>query len=235
MNEVRPGSGAMFDAIAERYDVVNRVTSLGLDQGWRRKAVRALALPPGARVLDLATGTADVAIRIAQTHPDAQVVGVDPSPAMLAIGREKLTRLGLGERVELFEGDATALDFDDASFDGVIIAFGIRNVPDRLRGLREMARVARPGARIVVLELSEPEPGVIGSLARLHVHTIVPRIGAWLSRAPEYRYLERSIAAFPPPDEFCRLIEQAGLSVERVERLGFGACHLFVGRVRGAA
>lgn len=227
----RLGSGAMFDNIAARYDLVNRVTSLGMDRGWRRRAVRALDLGERAHVLDVATGTGDVAIAIAEAHPDARVTGLDPSSGMLEVARQKLG--ALADRIELVAGDAERLPFPDAAFDGVVIAFGIRNVPDRPRALAEMARVTRAGGRVVVLELSEPEPGLVGSVARLHVHRIVPRLGAWLSRAPEYRYLEQSIAAFPPPAEFAELMTRAGLELDRVERLGFGACHLFVARSRG--
>jgi len=226
----RGGSGAMFDRIADRYDTLNRLLSLGVDQGWRRRTVNALKLTGGARVLDLATGTADLAIAIARRQPDAQVVGLDPSAGMLAVGAEKLRRLGLDERVELVEGDAEALPFADDSFDGVSIAFGIRNVPDRARALAEMARVTRPAGRIAILELGEPRGSVLGPLARFHVHRVVPTLGAWLSGASEYRYLERSIAAFPPAEVFADLMRGAGLDVLSVEPLTFGVCTLYVAR-----
>ncbi len=217
----------MFDAIAERYDLVNRIISLGIDQSWREKTVAALNLAQGARVLDLATGTADLAIQIAKEGSD--VVGVDPSPRMLAIGRRKVHEAMLHEHVELVVGDAQALAFADSSFDGVSIAFGIRNVPDRARALREMARVTKPGGRVAVLELSEPESGgLLGPLARFHVHTLVPWVGSLISGAAEYRYLQRSIAAFPSATEFARLMQEHGLDVLRVEPLTFGVCHLYV-------
>ena len=227
----RPGSGQMFDAIARRYDLLNRVLSGGVDRRWRRKTVDALALPAGApaRVLDVATGTADLAIAIARRHPLATVVGLDPSTNMLEVGRRKLEKRGLADRVTLVEADAEALPFDDASFDGATIAFGIRNVPDRARGLAEMARVVRPGGRVCVLELSEPRGGLLAPIARFHVHVLVPRIGALLSGAKEYRYLQASIAAFPPADEFAAMMATAGLIVEDVRALTFGVCHLYVG------
>jgi demethylmenaquinone methyltransferase/2-methoxy-6-polyprenyl-1,4-benzoquinol methylase len=228
----RPGSGEMFDAIAARYDLVNRVLSFGIDQSWRRATVAALQLGSGARVLDVATGTGDLAIQVARAAADVRVVGLDPSAKMLEIGRQKIRDGGLGERVELRAGDAQELPFADSTFDGVCIAFGIRNVPDRARALREMARVTRPGGRIAVLELSEPR-GVLAPIARLHVHTLVPWVGALLSGAREYRYLERSIAAFPPPERFAEMMEQAGLEVVEVRPMTFGACHLFVGERRG--
>jgi len=224
----RQGSGGMFDGIAERYDLVNRVISLGIDMRWRRRALRALALRPGARVLDVATGTADLAILTAESEASATVVGIDPSERMLAVGREKVARRGLEQRVELRSGDAESLPFGDASFDAVSIAFGIRNVPDRDRALAEMARVTRPGGRVVVLELSEPPRGFFGPFARFHMHTLVPYVGGLISGASEYKYLVRSIAAFPPAAEFSAKMENAGLRVLETEPLTFGVCHCYV-------
>lgn len=227
------GSGAMFDRIAARYDLLNRMMSLGLDRRWRTRLVRSLRLGPDAHVLDVASGTADAALRIAAMHPDARVTGLDPSAGMLAVGAEKVRRRGLDARIDLVVGDAQALPHEAATFDAATIAFGIRNVPDRLRGLREMARVTRPGGRVAVLELGEPRGSALASLARLHVHHVVPRLGALLSGSREYRYLQASIAAFPPPDEFQQMMREAGLADVRVDRLSFGAVHLFTGTVPG--
>jgi demethylmenaquinone methyltransferase / 2-methoxy-6-polyprenyl-1,4-benzoquinol methylase len=223
------GSGAMFDGIAHRYDLVNRVISLGIDQSWRKKTVRSLELRPGARVLDLATGTGDLAIMVSRMHPEVTIVGVDPSARMLEVGQKKLTEAALSERIQLQVGDAQALKFPDNSFDGLCIAFGIRNVPDRLQGLREMARVTKAGGRVAILELSEPRGGVLGPLARFHVHSVVPAVGALLSGAKEYRYLQKSIAAFPPAAEFEALMVEAGMRVVSSTALTFGVCHLYVG------
>ena len=229
------GSGQMFDNIAGRYDRLNRILSLGVDQGWRRKTVAALCLSPGARVLDVATGTADLALEILRQAPDSTVVGVDPSHAMLEVGREKVAAAGLGRAVRLEAGDAQKLPFDDDSFDGSAIAFGIRNVPNRLKGLQEMVRVTRPGGRVTVLELSEPQGGLLGFLAHFHVKTLVPLIGSLFSGSREYRYLQKSIAAFPPAPEFAHLMVEAGLDVVTVEALTFGVCHLFVAQAPAAA
>jgi demethylmenaquinone methyltransferase / 2-methoxy-6-polyprenyl-1,4-benzoquinol methylase len=223
-----PGSGAMFDRIAARYDTMNRVLSLGLDRGWRRRTVRALQLGERPRVLDLATGTGDLAIDIARMHPGAQVIGLDPSPRMLAIAEAKLARRGLSDRVTLVRGDAQQLPYASCEMDAATIAFGIRNVPDRPAALREMARVVRPGGRIAVLELGEPERGVLARAARFHCRHVVPVLGALLSGAREYRYLQRSIAAFPPNAEFARVMERAGLHVIEAAPLTFGVCTLFV-------
>lgn len=226
------GTGAMFDRIARRYDLVNRVISLGLDASWRRRTVRALQLGDRPRVLDLATGTGDLAITIANARPNATVVGLDPSTEMLAVAARKVAREQLDGRISLVVGDAQALPYADCEMDAVTIAFGIRNVPDRAAALREMARVTRPGGRVAILELGEPRGRVLGRIARFHTHRVVPRIGALLSGAREYSYLERSIAAFPPREEFAELMERCGLHVVDVTPLAFGACTLYVATPR---
>lgn len=226
------GSGEMFDAIAPRYDLLNRLMSLGVDQSWRRKTVASLELRPGARVLDLATGTGDLALLIARMSPEVSIVGVDPSRNMLDIGRQKVAAAELAHRVSLEVGRGEELPFPNASFDGVTIAFGIRNVPDRARALAEMRRVTKPGGRVAILELSEPRSGLMAPLARFHVHTVVPWLGGLLSGAREYRYLQQSIAAFPDAETFSGMMRVAGLEVLRCEPLTFGVCHLYVGTPR---
>lgn len=228
LQDQKLGSGAMFDRIARRYDFVNRVISLGLDQRWRRRTVAALQLGERPRVLDLATGTGDLAIAIANARPGASVIGLDPSAEMLAIAGTKVAKKHLADRIELVIGDAQKLPYADCELDAVTIAFGIRNVPDRAAALREMARVVRPGGRIAILELGEPRGGVLGRVARFHTRHVVPRIGALLSGAREYAYLQKSIAAFPPADEFVTMMTAAGLQVVEVVPLSFGACTLFV-------
>jgi demethylmenaquinone methyltransferase/2-methoxy-6-polyprenyl-1,4-benzoquinol methylase len=227
------GSGAMFDRIAARYDRVNRVLSLGLDQRWRRRVVRSLGIAKGElgehpRVLDVATGTGDLAIEIARSCPGATVIGLDPSPGMLAIAAQKLAKRGLTDRVSLVEGDAQALPQKNCEVDAATIAFGIRNVPDRALGLRELARVVRPGGRIAVLELGEPKKGVLAAAARFHSHHFVPRIGALLSGKREYHYLQKSVAAFPPAEQFADMMRAAGLKVLEVVPMTFGVCTLYL-------
>jgi demethylmenaquinone methyltransferase/2-methoxy-6-polyprenyl-1,4-benzoquinol methylase len=222
----------MFDMIAPRYDLLNRLMSFGVDQRWRNKTVDALELKSGARVLDLATGTADLALKVLQRHPDVKVVGVDPSEGMLEVGRRKVAAKGLTRVCELKVGDAQQLPFEDNSFDGLCMAFGIRNVPDRARALREMARVVKPDGRIAILELSEPRGGLLGPLARFQIRTVVPFMGRLLSGAREYRYLQESIAAFPEPEVFAGIMRDSGLEVLRVTPLTFGVCCLYVARPR---
>jgi demethylmenaquinone methyltransferase/2-methoxy-6-polyprenyl-1,4-benzoquinol methylase len=229
---VRPGSGAMFDSIAPRYDLLNRIISLGMDQGWRRRAVAALGLGPGKVALDLATGTGDLALTMARAHPEATVIATDPSRGMLDVAVEKARPLG--GRIRFAVGDAQAIDLPDRAVDAVSMAFGIRNVPDRPRALAEMARVTRDGGRISILELSEPQHGLLAALARFHIHQVVPRIGGALSGSAEYAYLQRSIATFPAPDVFAATMSEAGLRVLEVAPMSFGAVCLFVATPRRA-
>jgi len=147
------------------------------------------------------------------------------------VGRRKLDREMLGERVMLVEGDAETLPFPDGAVDGIAMAFGIRNVPNRLRALAEMARVTRPGGRVAILELSEPRQGLLAPLARFHIHRLVPRLGAWLSGSNEYLYLQESIARFPSPPDFASLMRSAGLQILEVKPLTFGVACLFVATV----
>ena len=223
------GSGAMFDKIAHRYDLLNRVLSFGMDGRWRRALVAALGTPL-REVLDVATGTADVAIAVARRHPAARVVGLDPSRGMLQAGAPKVARFGLSESITLEVGDAQALPYASGRFDAACISFGIRNVPDRALALSEMRRVVRPGGVVAVLELGEPD-GIMGPFARFYVHRVVPKLGAWLSGAREYDYLQKSIAAFPAPAAFQALMASAGLSEVTRRRFNFGGTNLYVGHV----
>jgi demethylmenaquinone methyltransferase/2-methoxy-6-polyprenyl-1,4-benzoquinol methylase len=172
---------------------------------------------------------------IARIHPDARVVGSDPSSRMLEVGADKVARSGLADRVQLQAGDAQALPYEDDSFDGCCIAFGIRNVPDRSAALAEMARVTKPGGRIAVLELGEPSVGWLSPIARFHVRKVIPKIGGMLSGSREYKYLQESIAAFPSADDFATQMQACGLNVLDVKPLTFGACTLFVAEPLEAA
>ena len=230
MTTAQLGSGAMFDQIARRYDLMNRLISLGLDQSWRRQLVESLG-PCDGPLLDVATGTADVALAVAKAYPDRRVTGLDPSVNMLEVGRTKVQKRGWDARIELVEGDAQAMDFADDQFAGCCISFGIRNVPDRLQGLKEMARVTRPGGVVSILELGEPRRGLLAPFARFHVHTVVPTLGALLSGSKEYAYLARSIAAFPAPEDFADMMRAAGLVDVSVTPMSWDAAHLYIGRV----
>lgn len=226
------GSAQMFNAIAKRYDLLNRLLSLGMDRRWRKLSVKALHLSPGDRVLDLATGTGDLAIEIAAYRTQPLVVGADPALEMLRIGQGKVLATKNRSRVQMLGADALALPFVDNAFSGATIAFGIRNVPDRNLGLREMVRVVAPGRHVVVLELANPEGHWFAPFAKLYCQWIVPALGAIVSSRVAYRYLKTSMEGFPSSVEFCGMLEAAGLAEIQHRILFPGACHLYVGQVK---
>jgi demethylmenaquinone methyltransferase/2-methoxy-6-polyprenyl-1,4-benzoquinol methylase len=200
---------AMFDAIAPRYDLLNAVLSLGIDSGWRRAALRAALARRPRRILDVATGTADLALALKRRAPEAEVIGVDFAEAMLDVGRAKAKRRGLP--VELTVGDGTALAYEDASFDAVTIAFGLRNFADVGAGLREFRRVLRPGGRLVVLEFPPPPRGPFGAAFRLYFTRVLPLVGRLVSgHGGAYRYLPASALAFPEPPALASAMREAG-------------------------
>jgi demethylmenaquinone methyltransferase/2-methoxy-6-polyprenyl-1,4-benzoquinol methylase len=202
---------SMFDRIAPRYDLLNRLLSGGTDVRWRRRAVDLLELPAPARVLDLCTGTADLLIEALRRDPRHSGVGVDLSHGMLSRGAAKLRRGGYAGRAGLVGGDGERLPLRDASCDGALVAFGIRNVGDPVRALCEVVRVLRPGGRLVVLEFSMPR-GLLGSAYRFYFRSVLPRLGGLVSGdGSAYSYLPASVARFPAPRDFAALMEESGL------------------------
>lgn len=219
---VRPGSGQFFDSIASTYDLLNEVISLGYQRSWRSTLVSAIM--PAESVLDVSTGTADLAFLLAAEKPVLEVVALDPSVQMLAIAQRKLDAIRSSIQIsdfKLVEGTAEALPFEDAKFDCVTIAFGVRNFENRLKGLSEIVRVLRPGGRVAILELSAPDDDSILSRVRnFGVRYLVPFIAGTVSGRPEaYRYLADSMSKFPSKEEFERLLVEAGLVVQTYQRL----------------
>jgi demethylmenaquinone methyltransferase / 2-methoxy-6-polyprenyl-1,4-benzoquinol methylase len=198
----------MFDRIARRYDLVNTVLSAGIDGGWRRRAARETRLAAGGSALDVACGSGKLTARLARiAGPGGRVVGLDFSPEMLAIARED------HPGIEFLEGDALNLPFDSSTFDATTIAFGLRNLADPVRGLREMLRVIRPGGRAVVLEFVRPPRGLVGSAYRLYLRTVLPLVGGTLSGQPAaYRYLSDTVDSYRTPAELQAMAGQAGWS-----------------------
>ncbi len=223
-----PLVAAMFDRIAPRYDRLNRLLSLGIDGAWRREALAAALADGPARVLDVATGTADMALLLKRARPETQVIGVDFAETMLQVGRAKVARLGL--EVSLQRADALALPFADASFDALTVAYGLRNFADVERGLAEMRRVLRVGGRLVVLEFPPPPANLAGRALRWYGRHVMPMIGGWISGdRTAYAYLPASTEAFLAPAELSAAIAAAGFARVQHRLQSFGVSALHVG------
>lgn len=225
----------MFDRIAHRYDLLNRLLSMGTDVRWRRKMNRRIPEGAGLQVLDLATGTADVLIAMDRACPQVTSgVGLDMSGGMLKYGQEKLVRLGLDGKFQLVRGDATCLGLESASFDAVTISFGIRNVLDVSQGLAEMRRILKPGGRALILEFSLPANRLFRALYLFYFRNVLPRIGALISGdSYAYRYLNETVETFPYGEDFCQLMRAAGFEQVTATPLTFGIASLYQGE-RGA-
>jgi demethylmenaquinone methyltransferase/2-methoxy-6-polyprenyl-1,4-benzoquinol methylase len=220
---------AMFDAIAPRYDLLNHLLSAGLDRRWRNRAVKELALVADARVLDLCTGTADLAIATIRRSPAARVVGIDFAGEMLRHALEKVRRDGFSRSVVLVRGDATQIPLGAGTCDAATIGFGIRNVADPGKALSELARVLRPGARLTILEFGEPRIPGIRTLYGWYFKYVLPLVGRTVSKhRSAYSYLPASVGTFPPPPEFSRMIAAAGFSHVRAVPLSLGIVYLYV-------
>lgn len=229
IDKTPPRISGMFDAIAPRYDLLNRVLSAGLDQRWRQRAVDALSLGRDARVLDLCTGTADLAIAIAKRHRDASIAGIDFSGAMLRLGLGKVRAGELGRQIRLVRGDAARIPLANATCDAATIAFGIRNVAEPDRALEELSRVLRPGARLAILEFGQPRIPGIRTLYSWYFRYVLPLVGRIVSHHQSaYSYLPASVGTFPPPAEFAASIERHGFVSVRAVPLTFGIVYLYV-------
>jgi len=221
----------MFDAIAGRYDFLNHLLSAGLDKQWRKRAVAALRLTGRETVLDLCTGTADLALAAMAAQPPARrVVGVDFSAAMLQIGNEKAGRAGAaGPAIHLIRGDAMRIPLRDGSVDAATIGFGIRNVEEPATACREISRVLRPGGALVILEFSLPRSPALRNFYLWYFRRVLPLIGRVVSKHPSaYTYLPASVAAFPSPEEFAQHLRDAGFGTVRAMALTFGIVYMFV-------
>jgi|SRR5690554_4627947 len=217
----------MFDDIAGRYDLLNRVLSLGLDRRWRVEAVRLGLTGSRQDILDVATGTGDVAFELRRNAPAAQITGLDFSEGMLVLAARKGNRLGAD--ISFVAGDAQALPFTDASFDLVTIAYGLRNLADPQKGLAEFQRVLRPGGRLVVLEFPPPPQGIWGALVRFYFRRVLPVIGGLVSGSRSaYTYLPTSVEGFMAPRALTGSMLQAGFVTvrHRMQSFGLSAVHV---------
>lgn len=227
----RPYVQRLFGRIAHIYDPLNRLMSFGLDRRWRAFAARHLALGTGDVGLDLGTGTADLSIAvIRRSEPGTRMIGMDITPEMLEIGRVKVARLGLQDRIELRLGDAEHIDLPDNSVDGCCSAFTARNLTDIRQGFSEMLRVVRPGGRVVCLEISHPPGKIFGSLFHFYFYKVAPLFGTIIgSASEEYNYLPNSLTTFPDAPALKAIMEGVGWSDVRFYRLSGGMVVVHVG------
>lgn len=221
----------MFNRIASSYDLLNRVTSMGIDVIWRRRAIAELDPEKHRKVLDVATGTADVALEIRRQIPDIeQIIGLDISAEMLVFGREKIARKGWEDQITLVEGDSEDLPFEDNTFDAVTVAFGVRNFEHLAQGLKEIHRVLRPGGKLVVLEFSHPTAFPIKQLFNIYFKYILPAIGRVISKDKKaYQYLYESVQAFLNQEAFLEQLSQLGYKSNKCRSLTFGISSLYTG------
>lgn len=224
---------AMFGQIARRYDLLNRLLSLGIDRAWRRRTVELVPPEGDAPILDICTGTADLALAYwRKTREATPIIGADFCRPMLAIGREKLYRVGASHRVRLVEADALHLPFFADTFQIVCVAFGLRNLADTDAGLKEMARVCQPGGRVAVLEFAKPRRWPLRTVYNLYFHQVLPRVGQSLARNDKaaYRYLPDTVEQFPQGEALLERMRAAGLTATRCQTFTFGVAALSIGR-----
>ena len=220
----------MFDNIAYRYDFLNRFLSAGVDIWWRKKAIRQLEKLNPKQILDVATGTADVAIMTTSLlHPD-KITGIDISDGMLEIGRAKIKKQGLENTIELINGDSETIIFPDNSFDAVTVAFGVRNFEHLEKGLSEIKRVLKPGGKLVVLEFSQPKAAVVTQLYNVYMKLVAPNVGKLFSKNRNaYKYLDESIKKFPEGKNFTLILDNLGYTNTYCKPLSLGICSIYCG------
>lgn len=217
----------MFDNISARYDFLNHLLSLGIDKGWRRKVVRIVSGTNPTKVLDIATGTADLAIALSKIE-NTHITGVDISAGMLKVGGEKIDKKGLSERIALQLGDSEQLPFEDNSFDAITVAFGVRNFENLEAGLKEMLRVVKPGGKVVVLEFSQPTGFPFKQIYRFYFKFILPTIGRLVSKDQSaYTYLPESVDAFPYGQRFLDILAKLGYSKAVAKAVTFGVATIY--------
>ncbi|MCZ2128780.1 MAG: bifunctional demethylmenaquinone methyltransferase/2-methoxy-6-polyprenyl-1,4-benzoquinol methylase UbiE [Bacteroidia bacterium] len=218
----------MFDSISKRYDFLNRFLSLGIDQSWRRKAIQSILPINPKKILDVATGTADLAIAATKYAKPESITGVDISPGMLNIGKEKITKAGLTDIISLQIEDSTKLSFADNAFDAVTVGFGVRNFENMQAGLAEIFRVIKPGGMVAVLEFSQPTTIIVKQCYNFYFKTILPTWGRLVSgNNRAYSYLPASVLAFPDGQRFLDILTNLGFKQSKQKKLTFGICSLY--------
>jgi len=220
----------MFDRIAGGYDITNRVLSAGIDIKWRKKAILQLQQDRPRQVLDVATGTSDMAIICYRLLEPEKITGIDISEQMLAIGRKKVEKEALTSFIELQKGDSETINFADNSFDAVTVAFGVRNFENLESGLKEMLRVLKPGGKLIVLEFSRPRTKIFRSLYNLYMSIVAPEVARWIARNKKaYQYLNQSANLFPERQNFVEILNRTGYSNTSFKPLSAGICCIYIG------
>jgi demethylmenaquinone methyltransferase / 2-methoxy-6-polyprenyl-1,4-benzoquinol methylase len=223
----------MFDNIAPQYDFLNRFLSMGIDVWWRKRLIKKLAKSKPKLVLDMATGTADVAIQTYKSLKTEKIVGVDLSNLMLEVGRKKLADKKLAAFIELKQGDSENLEFASNTFDAVTVAFGVRNFEHLEKGLLELNRVLKPGATLAVLEFSKPSTFPVKQVYNFYFKYILPKLGSWVSKdASAYTYLPESVQNFPQGKEFLLILEKIGFINCQCDPLTFGISSIYTAQKR---
>ena len=220
----------MFNQIAFRYDFLNRFLSGGIDIYWRKKAISELRTLKPKKVLDVATGTADVALMTMKYLTPEKIIGIDISTGMLELGRKKIAKAMLNDRIELLEGDSETINFPDNTFDAVTVAFGVRNFEHLHKGISEMLRVLKPGGKLVVLEFSRPKSKGFKGLYKIYMNLVAPGIGKMVSKnRAAYQYLNDSVQAFPEGNDFLKILQEMGFTNTYLKTLSLGICTIYCG------
>lgn len=219
----------MFDSISGRYDFLNHFLSMGIDRSWRKKAIRELKDIKPKMILDMATGTGDLALEALSLNPD-KVVGVDLSEGMLEVGRKKIAEAGKSGKIDMHKGDSEHLDFAENTFDACTVGFGVRNFENLNMGLTEIYRVLKPGAKLVVLEFSKPRVFPVRQVYNLYFNTILPFWGRYISKNQSaYTYLPESVKHFPDGEAFTQHLKDIGFKNTTAQALTFGICSIYTG------
>lgn len=220
----------MFDQIAFRYDFLNRFLSGGIDIYWRKRAIKELKALQPKKLLDVATGTADMAIMSHKFLNPETIVGIDISEGMLQLGRKKIANLLLNKQIALYQGDSEAINFATDTFDAITVAFGVRNFENLGKGLGEMKRVLKPGGKLVILEFSKPKQSVLKGLYNLYMRFVTPGIGRLISKNREaYQYLNDSVQKFPEGNDFITIMNDIGYTATYFKKLTGGICTIYCG------
>jgi demethylmenaquinone methyltransferase / 2-methoxy-6-polyprenyl-1,4-benzoquinol methylase len=220
----------MFDQIAFRYDFLNRFLSGGVDVYWRKRAIKELSAVNPQKILDVATGTADVAIMTHKLLKPANIIGIDISEGMLDLGRKKIAKLLLNKQIELRAGDSEAIKFDNNTFDAISVAYGVRNFENLRKGLGEMLRVLKPGGKLVVLEFSRPKGLIFSKLCNFYMRMVTPGIGKLFSKNRNaYQYLNDSVQKFPEGNDFLTIMNEVGYTATYLKTLTGGICTIYCG------